>query len=159
MKRTLEFVIALAALAVLAAPATAQDTPTDPPATTGATEKAEQDKVEGAKMDNAWGSQIRSYVLQPYRMVKDHRTGETIGDADSVLDGGIDPFIEAWLKCHPDRRGARLLLDTLTLHLDEACIGSVSEIFDAEEPYTPRGCVAQAWSVAEVLRCLVNTRE
>ena len=60
--------------------------------------KAEQDKVEGAKMDNAWGSQIRSYVLQPYRMVKDHRTGETVGDADGVLDGAIDPFLEAWLK-------------------------------------------------------------
>ena len=60
--------------------------------------KEEQAKVEGAKMDNAWGSQIRSYVLQPYRMVKDHRTGETIGDTDGVLDGAIDPFIEAWLK-------------------------------------------------------------
>lgn len=60
--------------------------------------KAEQDKIEGAKMDNAWGSQIRSYVLQPYRMVKDHRTGETVGDADAVLDGAIDPFLDAWLK-------------------------------------------------------------
>ena len=42
-------------------------------------------------------------------------------------------------------------------HLDEACVGSISEIFDAESPYTPRGCVAQAWSVAEVLRCWVRT--
>jgi peptide chain release factor 2 len=58
----------------------------------------EQQKIEGLKKDIGWGSQIRSYVLQPYRMVKDHRTGETIGDTDSVLDGGIDPFIEAWLK-------------------------------------------------------------
>jgi glycogen debranching enzyme len=41
--------------------------------------------------------------------------------------------------------------------LDEACIGSISEIFDAEPPYTPRGCVAQAWSVAEALRSWVNT--
>jgi len=40
--------------------------------------------------------------------------------------------------------------------LNEACVGSISEIFDAEEPHTPRGCIAQAWSVAEVLRCLVN---
>ena len=54
---------------------------------------------------------------------------------------------------------ARLLLDTLTHHLDEACIGSVSEIFDAEEPFTPRGCIAQAWSVAELLRALVLTAE
>ncbi len=38
-------------------------------------------------------------------------------------------------------------------HLDQACVGSISEIFDAEEPHTPRGCIAQAWSVAEVLRC------
>jgi len=58
----------------------------------------EQAKKEGEKKDIAWGSQIRSYVLQPYRMVKDHRTGETIGDADSVLDGEIDPFLEAFLK-------------------------------------------------------------
>ena len=53
---------------------------------------------EGKKKDIAWGSQIRSYVLHPYRMVKDHRTGREVGDADSVLDGAIDPFIEAWLE-------------------------------------------------------------
>ncbi len=52
---------------------------------------------EGKKLEIAWGSQIRSYVLHPYRMVKDHRTGKEIGDADRVLDGGIDPFIESWL--------------------------------------------------------------
>jgi peptide chain release factor 2 len=59
---------------------------------------AEQAEREGKKMDNSWGSQIRSYVLQPYRMVKDHRTGVSVGDADSVLDGNVDPFIEAYLK-------------------------------------------------------------
>ncbi|MBZ0102734.1 MAG: peptide chain release factor 2, partial [Thermoanaerobaculia bacterium] len=58
----------------------------------------EQQKREGQKMDIGWGSQIRSYVLQPYRMVKDHRTGEQVGDADAVLDGAIDPFLEAFLK-------------------------------------------------------------
>ena len=58
----------------------------------------EQAKREGLKKDIAWGSQIRSYVLQPYRMVKDHRTGCTVGDADAVLDGALDPFIEAFLK-------------------------------------------------------------
>jgi peptide chain release factor 2 len=60
--------------------------------------RAEQDAREGLKMDNAWGSQIRSYVLHPYRMVKDHRTGAEVGDASRVLDGALDPFIEAYLK-------------------------------------------------------------
>jgi predicted glycogen debranching enzyme len=72
----------------------------------------------------------------------------------------IGPFIDAWLKVHPeDRAGARKALAGFGPHLREACVGSISEIFDAEEPFTPRGCVAQAWSVAEVLRCLSLTAE
>jgi len=59
---------------------------------------AEQAEREGKKMDNSWGSQIRSYVLHPYRLVKDHRTGAEVGDSSRVLDGDVDPFIEAWLK-------------------------------------------------------------
>jgi protein subunit release factor A len=51
----------------------------------------EQAEREGAKKDIAWGNQIRSYVLQPYRMVKDHRTGMEVGDTDRVLDGDLDP--------------------------------------------------------------------
>jgi peptide chain release factor 2 len=58
----------------------------------------EKAKREGIKKDIAWGSQIRSYVLQPYRMVKDHRTGVEMGDTDKVLNGGIDPFIDGYLK-------------------------------------------------------------
>jgi predicted glycogen debranching enzyme len=70
----------------------------------------------------------------------------------------IGPWIDAWLKVYPDdRAGARRFLAGFGPHLGEACIGSISEIFDAEEPYTPRGCIAQAWSVAEVLRCWVKT--
>jgi predicted glycogen debranching enzyme len=66
----------------------------------------------------------------------------------------IGPFIDAWLKVHPgDAAGAEKFLEGFSPHLDEGCVGSISEVFDAEPPFTPRGCVAQAWSVAEVLRC------
>lgn len=69
----------------------------------------------------------------------------------------IGPFVDAWLKVHPqDDAGARKLLAGFERHLGEAGMGTVSEIFDAEPPYTPRGCIAQAWSVAELLRCLVR---
>lgn len=72
----------------------------------------------------------------------------------------IGPFVDAWLRVHPeDRVGARRFLDALTPHMDHACVGSISEVFDAEPPFTPRGCIAQAWSVAEVLRCWVKTAE
>jgi len=56
------------------------------------------DQLEEGKADIAWGSQIRSYVLHPYRMVKDHRTNLEIGDVDSVLNGNVDPFISEYLK-------------------------------------------------------------
>ena len=70
----------------------------------------------------------------------------------------VGPFVDAWLAVHPeDVRGARRLLEPLADHMNDACIGSISEIFDAEQPFAPRGCVAQAWSVAEVLRALVRT--
>jgi glycogen debranching enzyme len=69
----------------------------------------------------------------------------------------IGPLIDVWLRVHGDSAGARRLLDGLLAHLREACLGSISEIFDAEQPFTPRGCVAQAWSVAEVLRAWVRT--
>ncbi len=65
----------------------------------------------------------------------------------------VGPLVDAWLKVHPDDlAAARGFLSGFRGHLGEACIGSISEIFDAEAPYAPRGCVAQAWSVAEVLR-------
>ncbi|HET9270618.1 MAG TPA: peptide chain release factor-like protein, partial [Vicinamibacterales bacterium] len=54
-------------------------------------------QISGAKKDIAFGSQIRSYVLAPYRMVKDHRTKEQVGDVDRVLDGDIDGFIKTYL--------------------------------------------------------------
>jgi predicted glycogen debranching enzyme len=70
----------------------------------------------------------------------------------------IGPFIDAWIKVHPeDREGARRFLTGFEAHLGDAGIGSISEVFDAIDPFTPRGCIAQAWSVAEVLRCWVKT--
>jgi peptide chain release factor 2 len=57
----------------------------------------ELDKIEGTKKKIEWGSQIRSYVLQPYKMVKDLRTGHETGNVQAVLDGDIDDFIKAWL--------------------------------------------------------------
>ncbi|HET8676843.1 MAG TPA: amylo-alpha-1,6-glucosidase, partial [Blastocatellia bacterium] len=72
----------------------------------------------------------------------------------------IGPFIDAYLKVYPeDRRGARRFVEDFAPHFDDAAIGSISEIFDAEAPFTPRGCIAQAWSVAEVLRCWNKTRD
>jgi predicted glycogen debranching enzyme len=65
----------------------------------------------------------------------------------------IGPFLEAWRLAHPDRvEELRPVITSLGQHLASACIGSISEVFDAEPPYTPRGCCAQAWSVAEALR-------
>ena len=55
-------------------------------------------KIEDSKLDIDFGSQIRSYVLQPYRMVKDHRTKQEVGDVDRVLDGDLQPFIRAYLQ-------------------------------------------------------------
>ena len=60
-------------------------------------QKEKMEDLEKTKKDIAWGSQIRSYVLHPYRMVKDHRTGVEVGNTDAVLDGDIDAFIEAYL--------------------------------------------------------------
>ncbi|MGH3114205.1 MAG: peptide chain release factor 2 [Gaiellaceae bacterium] len=60
--------------------------------------RAEEERRVGDKKSIEWGSQIRSYVLHPYRMVKDHRTGFETGNTDAVLDGSLTPFIEAFLK-------------------------------------------------------------
>ncbi len=65
-------------------------------------------KEAGDKQKIEWGSQIRSYVLHPYLMVKDHRTGVETGNAQKVLDGEIDIFIEGFLKTRPEDRDKRL---------------------------------------------------
>jgi predicted glycogen debranching enzyme len=69
----------------------------------------------------------------------------------------VGPFVDAWLRVYPgDVETVRHALDGFVAHLDAACVGSISEIFDANPPYTPRGCIAQAWSVAEALRAWVK---
>jgi predicted glycogen debranching enzyme len=71
----------------------------------------------------------------------------------------IGPWLDAWRKLHPgDDAGVRAALESLATHLGDFGVGSVAEIFDAEAPYTPRGCIAQAWSVAELLRQWVGCR-
>jgi predicted glycogen debranching enzyme len=69
----------------------------------------------------------------------------------------IGPYVDCFLKVYPnDLDRANESLNGFLPHLGEACVGSISEIFDAEAPFTPRGCVAQAWSVAEVLRSWIK---
>jgi glycogen debranching enzyme len=71
----------------------------------------------------------------------------------------IAPFFDAWLRANPgDWKTARTLLAGFDAEMSEAGIGTISEIFDAEPPFSPRGCIAQAWSVAEVLRCELKLR-
>jgi peptide chain release factor 2 len=60
-------------------------------------QQAELDRIGGEKKDIAFGSQIRSYVLHPYQMVKDHRTKEQVGDVTRVLDGDLDQFVKSYL--------------------------------------------------------------
>ena len=68
----------------------------------------------------------------------------------------IGPFVDAHFRVYQDAEKARSFLEPLGAHLTDACIGQVSEIFDAEPPFAPRGCFAQAWSVSEILRVWLN---
>jgi predicted glycogen debranching enzyme len=115
---------------------------------------------------------VKGRLLTPYGLrsldpshpdYKSHYDGD-IRSRDAAYHQGtvwawlIGPFIDAWIKVHPeDREGARRFLKGFEIHLGEAGIGTISEIFDALEPFAPRGCIAQAWSVAEVLRAWVKT--
>ncbi len=115
---------------------------------------------------------VRERLLTPYGLRtlapghRDYRP-EYFGDLrarDAAYHQGtvwpwlLGPFIDAWLRVHPEQaRSARAALASLLSHLDEAGIGTVSEIFDGEPPHAPRGCIAQAWSVAELLRSLERT--
>ncbi|MCA9959687.1 MAG: peptide chain release factor 2, partial [Anaerolineales bacterium] len=61
-------------------------------------QEAEMNALKGEDVDAGWGNQIRSYVLHPYKMVKDHRTNHEVGNAQAVLDGRLDDFMEAFLR-------------------------------------------------------------
>ena len=72
----------------------------------------------------------------------------------------VGPFVDAWRRVYPERmQDLKPVAESLGKHLMSGCVGSVSEIFDAEPPYTPRGCCAQAWSVAEILRLMTAMGE
>lgn len=91
------------------------------------------------------------------RYYGDLRSRDAAYHQGTVWSWLIGPFIDCWLKVYSDDGGkAQEWLEGFVPHLGEACIGSVSEIFDAEAPFTPRGCIAQAWGVAELLRVWVK---
>jgi len=69
--------------------------------------REESKKVEESKLDIDFGSQIRSYVLAPYRLVKDHRTKTEVGDVDRVLDGDLEPFIRGYLRMRREQAGSK----------------------------------------------------
>ena len=98
----------------------------------------------------------RDYKAQYYG---DLRARDAAYHQGTVWGWLAGPFVDAWLKLHPDdKAGARTAaLEGFAEHLNDAGIGTLSEIFDAEKPFTPRGCMAQAWSVAEVLRAWLKT--
>lgn len=116
---------------------------------------------------------VREQLLTPVglrSLSRDHRDYKPTYDGDlwtrdaayhqgTVWSWLIGPFLDAWLKVHGSNEDALSFLDGLIPHLGDACIGTISEVFDAESPYHPRGCVSQAWGVAEVLRCLHRLNE
>jgi predicted glycogen debranching enzyme len=114
---------------------------------------------------------VRERLLTPYglrtldpghadyhpRYEGDLRTRDAAYHQGLVWAWLIGHFVDAWLRVHGDRTEARRFLDAFASHLTEAGIGTISEIFDAEAPFVARGCIAQAWSVAEVLRTILAT--
>ena len=66
----------------------------------------------------------------------------------------LGAYVDSLIKTRTEKPKVRKVIDDLTYHLSEGCIGSVSEIFDGDAPHYPRGCIAQAWGVAEILRVI-----
>jgi predicted glycogen debranching enzyme len=115
---------------------------------------------------------VRNRLVTPYGLrtlsaehpdYKAHYRGDLRSRDAAYHQGTVWPwlighYVDAYLRTRPDRIGARQLLRAFPAHLCETGIGSISEIFDAEDPHSPGGCIAQAWSVAEVLRAWLRTR-
>lgn len=92
------------------------------------------------------------------RYFGDLRSRDAAYHQGTVWSWLLGPYVDAMLAVRPDAGPeVRREIEPMLAHLDQACIGSVSEIFDADPPFTPRGCFAQAWGVAELLRVLVRT--
>lgn len=114
---------------------------------------------------------VREKLLTPYglrTLAPDHpdykptyegdlRTRDGAYHQGTVWPWLIGHFVAAWVRVHGDRAEARAMLEQLPGHLLDFGVGSISEIFDAEPPFAPRGCIAQAWSVAETLRAWLLT--
>ena len=99
----------------------------------------------------------RDYKAQYYG---DLRARDAAYHQGTVWGWLVGPFVDAWLRVNPgDKVGARSCLTGFEAHLNDGGVGTLSEIFDADAPYTPRGCIAQAWTVAEVLRAWRLTEE
>jgi predicted glycogen debranching enzyme len=116
--------------------------------------------VAQARLLTPYGLRSLSAAYPAYRekYFGDLRSRDAAYHQGTVWAWLIGPFIDAWLRVHPgDYATARGFLDGLMEHLGDAGVGTISEIFDAEPPFHPRGCIAQAWSVAEALRCWIKT--
>ncbi|MDA8232687.1 MAG: glycogen debranching enzyme N-terminal domain-containing protein [Magnetospirillum sp.] len=117
---------------------------------------------------------VRERLLTPFglrslsRDAPDYRPGYVgdLGSRDFAYHRGtvwawlIGPFVDAWLKVNPhDGAGARRILEGFYPHLADFAVGTIAEVFDGDPPHAPRGCIAQAWSVAEWLRAWVRTAD
>ena len=67
-------------------------------------QQAARDEIESGKLKNEWGSQIRNYVMHPYKLVKDVRTAHETGNVDAVMDGNINPFLKAYLMLNGQKK-------------------------------------------------------
>jgi predicted glycogen debranching enzyme len=116
--------------------------------------------VVSEKLLTAYGLRTLSADHEDY---KQHYRGN-LRERDAAYHQGtvwpwlIGHYIDAYLRVYPDPVKARSLLEAFPRHLYDAGVGSISEIFDAEQPFEPGGCIAQAWSIAEVLRAWLKTK-